>query len=229
MMQRKKILLWSALIGAVAGAAVSLIVSSCRLSWTATQSDPELLRHWPFLLAAFSGWLIFSAYWEIAARHTAAARKSESRSSRAVHEILTNLALVLEIAPIHGLGRLLPVSPLLMTAGLVVEALGLSLAIWARRHLAVYWSGEISIKVDHQLVRSGPYRTLRHPIYTGLLTMYAGVVLVTSEWLAVIGFAVAVFAYWRKIRLEEAALDGAFGPDYDAYRRSTWSLVPGVF
>ena len=45
----------------------------------------------------------------------------------------------------------------------------------------------------------------------------------------IVGFAVAVFAYWRKIRLEEAALDGAFGPDYDAYRRSTWSLVPGVF
>jgi protein-S-isoprenylcysteine O-methyltransferase Ste14 len=59
--------------------------------------------------------------------------------------------------------------------------------------------------------------------------MYAGAALVTGEWLAVIGLAIAVFAYWRKIRLEEANLDVAFGPAYAAYRRDTWSLIPGIF
>ena len=116
-----------------------------------------------------------------------------------------------------------------MSAGIAVEALGLLLAIWSRRHLGRYWSGEISIKVDHQLIRTGPYRLLRHPIYTGLLTMYAGAALVTGEWLAILGLAMAVFAYWRKIRLEETNLDVAFGPEYKAYRQDTWALIPGLF
>ena len=79
------------------------------------------------------------------------------------------------------------------------------------------------------MIRSGPYRMLRHPIYTGLLTMYLGTVFVTGEWLALIGLAMALFAYWRKIRLEEANLNVAFGADYDAYCRDTWALVPGLF
>ena len=116
-----------------------------------------------------------------------------------------------------------------MTAGLAVEAIGLFVAIWARRHLGRNWSGEITIKVDHQLVRSGPYKLLRHPIYTGLLAMYAGIAIVTGEWLGMVGFAMAVFAYWRKIRLEEMDLKVAFGADYEAYRCDTWSLVPGLF
>jgi protein-S-isoprenylcysteine O-methyltransferase Ste14 len=59
--------------------------------------------------------------------------------------------------------------------------------------------------------------------------MYAGPALVTGEWLALIGVAIAALAYWRKIRLEEANLETAFGTDYEAYRRETWALVPGVF
>jgi len=105
----------------------------------------------------------------------------------------------------------------------------LFLAIWARRALGRNWSGEISIKVEHQLVRSGPYKLLRHPIYTGLLAMYAGAALVTGTWLAILGLAMAAFAYWRKIRLEEENLNVAFGAEYDAYRRETWALVPGLF
>jgi len=79
------------------------------------------------------------------------------------------------------------------------------------------------------LIRSGPYRRLRHPIYAGLLAMYAGPALATGEWLALIGVAIAGLAYWRKIRLEEANLETAFGGDYEVYRRETWVLVPGVF
>jgi protein-S-isoprenylcysteine O-methyltransferase Ste14 len=79
------------------------------------------------------------------------------------------------------------------------------------------------------LIRSGPYKLIRHPIYTGLLAMYVGTALVTGRWLAIVGLALAVFAYWRKIRLEGANRNVAFGTDYDAYSRETWVLVPGVF
>ena len=191
--------------------------------------DRSLLSYRGFLLASVAVWALFGIYWDHAAKNAAAAKSSESRWSRGLHVALVNLALLLEIVPIRGLGRFLPASPPIMAAGLAVEAMGLLLAIWARRHLGRYWSGEITIKVEHRLIRSGPYRRLRHPIYTGLLAMYLGVALVTGEWLAAIGVALAVFAYCRKIRLEEANLKLAFGNNYNDYRHSSWALVPGLF
>ena len=77
-----------------------------------------------------------------------------------------------------------------------------------------------------ELIRSGPYRFVRHPIYTAWLGMFAGTAIVSGQMHALLGFAMAAFAYWRKIRLEEANLRNAFGPEYDAYRRETWALVP---
>jgi protein-S-isoprenylcysteine O-methyltransferase Ste14 len=191
--------------------------------------DQVLKPYWPFVLLCIAGWALFSLYWEAAATNSAPARSSESPASRSVHLVLVSLAQLLVLLPFRGLGRYLPVSPFLMAAGLAVQASGTALAVWARRHLGRNWSGAISIKVEHRLIRSGPYRFLRHPIYTGLLAMYLGPALVTGERLALLGVALVLFAYWRKIRLEEAALHQAFGADYDAYCRATWALVPGLF
>jgi protein-S-isoprenylcysteine O-methyltransferase Ste14 len=198
-----------------------------RVPWL--EYDAGLRSHLPFLLAAIAGWAVFSLYWEAAAKNAAEAKNTESSASRGIHVFLTNAAFVLEIIPVRGLGRFVPVSALIMAAGLGVEAMGLGVAIWARGHLGRNWSGRIAIKVGHELVRSGPYKRVRHPIYTGILAMYAGVALVTGEWLALIGLAMVVYAYWRKLRLEEAALRAAFGPGYEAYRLETWALVPWVF
>jgi len=226
-MQRKRIILLSGACGAVAGA-LAMRGSHIVAKIPAFGFDHALLVHRQFAVAML-GWVLFSVYWEVAARNAAAARSSESPASRGLHVFLTNVALLLEVMPIHGLGRFLPASSLIMATGLAVEAMGLFLAIWARRHLGRNWSGEITIKVEHQLIRSGPYRLLRHPIYTGLLAMYTGTALVTGERLAMLGLTMAAFAYWRKIRLEEANLSVAFGGDYEAYRRETWALVPGLF
>jgi len=227
-MERKQVILISAAAGAVIGA-LATRHKNVAISIPAFMPDKALLAHRPLLLAAAAGWVLLSLYWEYEAKHATPAKSSESRGSRAFHVFLTNAAVLLEIAPIHGLGRFVPVSLWLMSAGLSVEALGLVFAIWSRRHLGRNWSGEITIKVEHELIRSGPYRRLRHPIYTGLLAMYAGVLLVTGEWLALAGFIIVSLAYWRKIRLEEANLNVAFGADYDAYRRESWALVPGIF
>ena len=182
----------------------------------------------PFFVAAIAGYVAFGVYWEVAAKNAAQSKRTESTASRGVHVALTNVALLLEVVTIRGLGRFTPALPLVMTMGLAIEAAGVALAIWARRHLGRNWSGRIAIKEGHELVRSGPYEFLRHPIYTAILAMYAGIAVVTGEWLGVIGFVMVLLAYWRKIRLEEAALDKAFGPAYDSYRRDTWALVPWV-
>lgn len=228
-MQRNKVLLLASLGGAIVGALFTRLDFHIFTGIGALAIDHELLGHKKFLLACLAPWVIFGIYWDIAAKNSAAAKSSESRGSRGIHVFLANAALLIEIAPIRGLGRFVPVSLPIMGAGLAVEAMGLFVTVCARRHLGSNWSGEITIKVDHQLIRSGPYQRLRHPIYTGLLAMYAGVALVTGEWLAMIGLAMALFAYGRKIRIEEATLTKAFGAQFDAYRQETWALLPGIF
>jgi protein-S-isoprenylcysteine O-methyltransferase Ste14 len=173
---------------------------------------------------------IFGVYWSIAAKESAAAKKSESVWSRQLHLILVNGAVLLLILPVPGLaGRFLPASHFLVAAGLVIEAAFILLAVWARRSLGSNWSGEVRIATGHQLVRSGPYRFLRHPIYTAVLGMYGGTVIVSGEIHAPIALVIVTLAYWRKIRLEERVLGETFGAEYDAYRRDTWALVPLLF
>jgi len=227
-MKQKKVLLFASAGGAVIGALAVRFGGDIPTRFPAFTLDRALLAHHRYLLPAIP-WILFSMYWEFSAKGAAAAKSSESKVSRGIHVFLANVAVLLEIAPIRGLGRFLPLTFLSLAAGLGVECLGLSVAIWARRALGSNWSGEISIKVEHQLIRSGPYRRLRHPIYTGLLAMYVGTAVVTGTWLAIVGVALAGFAYWRKIRLEEKNLDLAFGAEYETYRRETWALVPGVF
>jgi protein-S-isoprenylcysteine O-methyltransferase Ste14 len=227
-MQRKQIILLAAAIGAVIGAFAVRPDVYITAKIRGFAYDEAQVAHRRYLVAVIP-WLLFSIYWEIAAKNAAKSVSSESRISRALHVFLTNLAILLEIAPIRGLGRFLPASTLTLAVGVAVEMLGLFLAVWARNNLGRNWSGEISIKAEHELIRSGPYKLLRHPIYTGLLAMYVGAAVATGEWLAILGVAMAGFAYWRKIRLEEANLDRAFGADYEVYRRETWALLPGLF
>jgi protein-S-isoprenylcysteine O-methyltransferase Ste14 len=228
-MQRWKTLLVAALSGAVVYFLFTLPDIHKITSIPFLAKDRALLSHEALYYACFGCWVIFSVYWEIAAKNAAPAKSSEAKASRGVHVALANVALILIAAPIYGLGRFLPASSALMAVGLAIEIAGLSLAIWARQHLGRNWSGEITIKENHQLIRTGPYRRLRHPIYTGLLTMYLGLTVATGERLAVMGLVVAILAYWRKTRIEEATLSAAFGAEYDTYRADTWAIVPGIF
>jgi len=125
--------------------------------------------------------------------------------------------------------RFVPLADLVVGAGLTVQSASIVLAIWARRHLGRNWSGAVAVAVDHQLVRSGPYRIVRHPIYSAMLGMYAGTGLVSGELHALLALGVVIAAYGRKIPLEERTLRDVFGPAYEAYRRETWALIPGLF
>lgn len=175
-------------------------------------------------------WVLFSVYWSIAAKDSAPTKSAESWRSRRLHLILVNGALLLLLFPIPGLAwRFLPENAFFVVAGLIVQAAFILLAIWGRRHLGSNWSGEVRIAAEHQLVRSGPYRFIRHPIYTGVLGMYCGTALISGEIHAPLAIVLVTLAYSRKIRLEEQALGRTFGSEYDAYRRDTWALVPLLF
>ena len=220
--KRKKVLV-AALVGALIGA---LTVRFAR--------HPHPNSDWP-QVTSILGWVLFTIYWTFAATD-APAKTAESRGSRRIHEVLVNCGyLLLLLPPALPLtiplvqSRFLPVWPVFAALGLAVQSGSFGLAVWARRTLGRNWSAPINIKLDHQLVRSGPYRVLRHPIYTAVLGMAAGTVLTIGKVHGLLAIAVIVFAYIRKIRLEEASLREAFGAEYDEYRRTTWGLVPGLF
>jgi protein-S-isoprenylcysteine O-methyltransferase Ste14 len=179
------------------------------------------------MCVSMAEWSAFSFYWSASAKHSAPAKSSEPRGSRLVHLLLVNTALVLLVWPVPGLDRrFLPDAFYIACAGLCIQTASGMLGVWARRHLGSNWSGEIAIKVDHRLIQSGPYRFIRRPIYTAMLGMSAGTAMVSGQLHALIGLAMMAFAYWRKIRLEEANMRNAFGPAYEAYRRDTGALVP---
>lgn len=175
-------------------------------------------------------WIAFIAYWSVAAKNSGAAKSSESRRSRSVHELLLNGGLLLLFLPIPGLTRYFPgPSRFLILAGLGVQAAFFLLAWWSRRHLGRNWSTRVRIAEEHELIRSGPYRLVRHPIYTAMLGMALGTTIVSGQYHSLLGFLIIAIAYWRKIRIEEAALREAFGAEYDEYRRESWALVPLIF
>ena len=193
-----------------------------------------LIKHPPHIslpvLLCIVGFLAFNFYWGAAAKNSAPAQKSESPESRRVHQYLLLAGLLLLFIPVPGLrGRFLPATTAIIITGLSIQALCGVLGVWARRHLGAQWSGEITIKVGHQLIRSGPYKILRHPMYTAWLGMYLGPAIVSGEWHALLGAVLAIFAYARKIRLEEATLKENFDDQYTNYRRGTWALIPWLF
>ena len=114
----------------------------------------------------------------------------------------------------------------IVAAGLGLQVSGLLLTVIARVHLGRNWGGAVQLKEGHEIVRHGAYSSVRHPIYAGLLVAITGSALVSGHCQALLAVPLCVIAYVRKIRMEERLLAQAFGPEYDAYRRSTGALVP---
>jgi protein-S-isoprenylcysteine O-methyltransferase Ste14 len=105
-------------------------------------------------------------------------------------------------------------------------AIGIAFAWWARIHLGRLWSGSVTVKEGHRVVDSGPYRLVRHPIYTGLLLAIYATAALRANGFAFIGAALITLGVYWKARLEERLLTGELGPDYEGYRARVPMLVP---
>ena len=108
-------------------------------------------------------------------------------------------------------------------------AAGLLFTVWARIHIGRNWSGTVTIKEGHELITSGPYAIVRHPIYAGLLLAFVGSGLARGEWRGVLAVVIAFLALWRKLRLEERWMREQFGPAYQAYSQRVAALIPFLF
>ena len=111
---------------------------------------------------------------------------------------------------------------------ILITAAGIGLAIWARFYLGDNWSSAVSIKVDHQLIRTGPYAWVRHPIYTGILLGMIGTALARREPRGVFRVVLLGIGFWIKSRMEEGFMSKTFGEEYEVYSRSTGALIPRV-
>lgn len=174
-------------------------------------------------------WIAFITYWSIAARGAAATKSSESEESRRFHTRLLNASFLFLLLPIPFLReRFLAVHATLVAIGFGVQIASGMLGVWARRVLGRNWSGAITVADNHQLIRSGPYHLVRHPIYSAMLGMFVGTAIVSGEAHALIGVLLLAAAYVRKIGLEEASLRRVFGTAYDDYARTTRALLPFI-
>jgi protein-S-isoprenylcysteine O-methyltransferase Ste14 len=173
-------------------------------------------------------WLIWLAYWFIAGRDVKATQRHESPTSRAAHIVpLIVGALILWVPTLPGgflCGKILPPSGTLNFVGVGLLAVGLAFTVWARVHLGRNWSGTVTVKQNHELVRDGPYRYVRHPIYTGLLLAFVGCAIARDEWRGILAIAIIYAGFWRKLKLEERWMTEQFG---DAYLRSV-AEVPAL-
>lgn len=114
--------------------------------------------------------------------------------------------------------RFVPHREWIRALGAAVTVTGVAFAIWARYHIGQYWSGAVALKVNHKLIRTGPYARIRHPIYTGILLALTGTTLVIGEYRALLSLAFWVWGLaWKALR-EEALLAGEFGPAFEEHK-----------
>jgi protein-S-isoprenylcysteine O-methyltransferase Ste14 len=175
-------------------------------------------------------WIVFVIYWIVGALKTRATRERESAASRIAILLIEVTGYGLIFSPSAGIGflgtRFIPRTMVSAIVGVVLTWSGIGLAIWARYHLAEYWSARITIKEDHQLIRTGPYAHLRHPIYSGLVLATIGSTVVIDEWRCVFGVCLVLTGYCLKARKEETMLSQQFGDAFREHQKHTGFLIP---
>ena len=187
------------------------------------------MRAWPHQLIA-ALWLVFAAYWLIASRSVKPVRERQSVASRSAHLLaLLAIALLLGIRhwPLPLGAQVIPGGWTRYWCAVALVLVGLGFSVWARVALGTNWSGLVTVKVGHELVRHGPYRRIRHPIYSGILLGLAGSALATNGyWLIV--FAVCLLYFIYSARVEEGIMTNTFPTAYPSYRARTKMLIPFV-
>jgi len=170
----------------------------------------------------FALWAAFGLYWLVAAFGA----KEGARSTRASFPSLLIIVGVV-LVRVFRTGSLAVHNPALEAVGTVLFVAGLGLAVWARIFLGRNWGMPMTRKQDPELVTTGPYRFVRHPIYSGILLAILGTVLATNlYWLIALAILGAYFIYSATV--EERLMTTEFPAAYPRYRASTKMLIPFV-
>jgi protein-S-isoprenylcysteine O-methyltransferase Ste14 len=171
------------------------------------------------------GWAAFWLYWLVAAFSMKRGRVPWSRELRIRAVIAVVVILLIRLGAFRGHG--LNTDPWRAGIGLALFALGLAFAVWARIHIGRNWGTPMTQKEDPELVTSGPYHLVRHPIYSGILLAGVGTAMGLS-WLWLIAVALAGVYFLYSAMVEERYMTDQFPDKYPVYKRSTKMLVPFI-
>lgn len=174
-------------------------------------------------------WIAFLAVWLTWALRTKAVKTRESAASHLSHIAFT----IAGAYTISGTMKprwlqilIFPASPWLQFLAISITAAGIGFAIWARAYLGGNWSSSVTVKVGHQLIRTGPYRWVRHPIYSGLILGLFGTALAQRKIAGLVSVILFYIGFKIKSRIEERAMTTTFGVEYQEYTRSTGAIFP---
>jgi protein-S-isoprenylcysteine O-methyltransferase Ste14 len=179
-------------------------------------------------------WLAVLGYWLWAALWAKRIKRQESFVKRLFAYWLPLFIALQLLGPGEWFGhsvlreQFVPHTTLVYSVGLALAISGALLAISSRFMLGRNWSATVQLKQDHELITRGPYRFVRHPIYTGLLVLFLGNAVMVGDWRGLLAVAIVFVSFWRKLRLEEKWLTQHFGDPYILYQARTKALIPAV-
>ena len=175
-------------------------------------------------------WFLFGLYWLVSAFKLKKTKQRETwrQRLRYVLPLLVAFSLLSRRWAHYGwLGaRFVSESDAIAWIGVLLTAAGVAIAIWARWHLGANWSGVVTLKEGHELIRSGPYRTIRHPIYSGILLAMLGSAIAIGEIRGLLAVAIAWLSFYAKARREESLLTQEFGERFAEHQRRTGMFLP---
>lgn len=178
-------------------------------------------------------WIAVGIVWLLTAFTSKSSIKIQSPMLRLPQSALVVAAYYLLFARSASVGllalRFVPASATTAYLGLVLTLVGLLITVWARFFLGRNWSATPTIKQNHELIRSGPYAFVRHPIYSGLLLAMAGTAIFVGELRGPLAFVLGVIGFKWKSLTEESFMHEQFGMQYDDYRRHVKALLPFIW
>jgi protein-S-isoprenylcysteine O-methyltransferase Ste14 len=174
-------------------------------------------------------WILLEVFWNISAHSIKCAAEQQNFASR-LARMPVWLGFVLFIAAwVHPFGPVVIRRDVFSdSVAVAICALGLFVAIWSRKVLGAEWSRDVELKQAHKLVEHGPYRFMRHPIYTGHLLMGLGTAVAAGLLVAFVGLASFVVGFWIKLSQEERLLLRGLPDEYPAYKARVKALIPYV-
>jgi protein-S-isoprenylcysteine O-methyltransferase Ste14 len=188
----------------------------------------EQLRLWTSFL-----WLVLALVWIVGALRTKRTVRSQSGSSQVLYTAILVIGVCLIFVKGTGISwldhQLYLVTVSIALAGLLAVLIGVAFSIWSRLMLGGNWSNRVTVKENHTLVRSGPYRIVRHPIYSGVLLGMFGSAIQRGGIRCFAGVLICGLSFWLKTRAEERFMVQSFGDEYLQYRHNVNALVPFIF
>ena len=176
-------------------------------------------------------WVLFIVYWSINAFRVKAVAEHQSWAESLSYRLPATVGaglLWVQASPRPLQTVITPHNYAVRLTGAVLCVAGLGTAIWARRTLAGNWSSNVTFKQGHELVKTGPYRFARHPIYTGLLLMVLGTALAGARLHSWLGAGLLFISFWIKLKAEEVVMLRHFPDQYPAYRNEVKAIVPFI-